>query len=255
MPDLETVSWKIENKVARVIFNRPHVLNAMDNQTLIDLNAAADAVAAEKDVRVVIVIGSGRSFSSGIDLKQVSTNQIEMVYHHRFERALRVFETMEKIVIAGIKQYCLGGGLQLALACDIRVAASNAVLGLPAIKEGLIPGLGTWRLPHYIGLGRAKRYALSGENIKVRDALALGLVDYVVPVAQFEKRLEKIAQEYVKVCSVGTIQSKLLMNESFDLGYEAVLQKYFERQEIAQTSQDHIEARKAYRENRDPTFK
>lgn len=255
MPELETMKWTTEGKIARVIFNRPHVLNAMDNQTTMDLNTIADAVAKEKDVRVVILSGAGRSFSTGIDLKQLSVNQIDMTYHHRFERALRTFETMEKIVIAAIKQYCLGGGLQLALACDIRIAASNAIVGLPAIKEGLVPGLGTWRLPHYIGLGRAKRYVLSGENIKARDALTLGLVDYVEPLAQFDRRVEKIAQEYAKVCAVGTIQSKLLTNESFDLGYEPFLKKYFERQEIAQTSEDHLEARRAYREKRSPTFK
>src|SRR5262249_46660194 len=161
---------------------------------------------------------------------------------HRFERALRVFETMEKIVIVGIKQYCLGGGLQLALACDVRVAASNSILGLPAIKEGLVPGLATWRLSHYIGLGRAKRYTLSGENIKAKEALTIGLVDYVLPLAQFDKKIDAIAKNYLKNCNVGSIQSKLLLNASFDLEYEPFLQKYFERQEIAQTSDDHMEA-------------
>lgn len=255
MPELKTIKWTKDGKIARVIFNRPHVLNAMDNQTTMDLNTIADAVAKEKDVRVVIISGEGRAFSTGIDLKQLARDEIEMEYHHRFERAPRTFETMEKIVIAAIKQYCLGGALQLALACDVRVAASNAILGLPAIKEGLVPGLGTWRLAHYIGLGRAKRYILSGEDIKAREALALGLVDYVVPLAQFERRVEKIAQEYAKVCAVGTIQSKLLANESFDLGYEPFLKEYFRRQEIAQTSDDHMEARKAYLEKRDPVFK
>lgn len=249
------MSWTQEGKIAQVILNRPHVLNAMDNQATIDLNAVADAIAAQKDVRVVIITGTGRAFSTGIDLKQLSANQIEMVYHHRFERALRVFETMEKIVIAGIKQYCLGGGLQLALACDVRVAASNAILGLPAIKEGLVPGLATWRLPHYVGLGRAKRLTLSGENISAKDALAIGLVDYVVPVSQFEKRLEKIAQSFLKNCNAGSIQSKLLLNQSFDLDYDPILAEYFERQKIAQTSADHLEARRAYVEKRDPVFK
>jgi len=255
MPDLKTMSWTKDGKIARVLFNRPQVLNAMDNQTTMDLNTVAYAVAREKEVRVVVVSGAGRAFSSGIDLKQLARDEIQMEYHHRFERALRTFESMEKIVIAAIKQYCLGGGLQLALACDVRVAASNAILGLPAIKEGLVPGLGTWRLPHYIGLGRAKRYILSGENIKAREALAIGLVDYVVPLAQFDRKVEKIAQEYAQVCAVGTIQSKLLTNQSFDLGYEPFLEKYFERQENAQTSDDHMEARRAYREKRDPVFK
>jgi len=255
MTQLETMSWEKDGKVARVVFGRPQLLNAMSNQATIDINTIADALAKEDDVRLVVITGTGRSFSTGIDLKQLSTDQIEMVYHQRWERALRTFELMEKIVIVGIKQYCLGGGLQLALACDVRVAADNAILGLPAIKESLIPGLGTFRLAHYVGLGRAKRLILSGENVNAQDAYAMGLVDYVAPLADFETRLEQIVQQYLKVCSIATVKSKTLTNLSFELGYDAFLQKYFELQEIAQTSDDHLEARRAYRENRDPIFK
>jgi enoyl-CoA hydratase/carnithine racemase len=249
------MAWERDGKIARISFNRPQFLNAMSNQATIDINTVADAVAKDDDVRVVVITGTGRSFSTGIDLKQLSTDQIEMVYHHRWERALRVFETMEKIVIVGIKEYCLGGGLQLALACDIRVAADNAILGLPAIKESLIPGLGTYRLAHYVGLGRAKRLVLSGENVSAQDAYAMGLVDYVVPLTEFEIRLEELVAQYLRVCSVATVKSKTLVNLSFELGYDAFLEKYFELQEIAQTSEDHFEARRAYREKRDPLFK
>jgi enoyl-CoA hydratase/carnithine racemase len=255
MPQLETIGWQVEGKIARILFNRPQLLNAMSNQVTMDLNTVADAVAQEVGVRIVVITGTGRSFSTGIDLKQLSTDQIEMVYHHRFERALRTFETMEKIVIVGVKEYCLGGGLQLALACDIRVAADNAILGLPAIKESLIPGLGSYRLSHYIGLGRAKRLVLSGENVKAQEAYEIGLVDYVVCLEDFEPELDKLVQQYLHVCSVATVKSKLLVNASFELGYDDFLNKYFELQEIAQTSDDHFEARRAYREKRDPVFK
>lgn len=255
MPQLETMSWEKEGKVARIVFNRPQLLNAMSNQVTVDLNTVADAIANEPDVRIVVITGTGRSFSTGIDLKQLSTDQIEMSYHHRFERALRAFETMEKIVIVGIKEYCLGGGLQLALACDIRVAADNSILGLPAIKESLIPGLGTYRLSHYVGLGRAKRLVLSGENVNAQEAYAIGLVDYLVPLAEFESRLEQVVKQYLRVCSVATVKSKILVNDSFELGYDDILKEYFALQEIAQTSDDHYEARRAYREKRDPVFK
>ncbi len=153
MREPETVKWKKHDKIARVILNRPAVLNAVDNRATMDLNTVASRIAEDSDVRVVVIMGAGRSFCTGIDLRQLSTNQIDMKYFDRWERALRVFEEMDKIVVAAIKQYCLGGGLQLALACDIRIAASNAILGLPGIKEGLVPGMGTWRLPRYVGLG------------------------------------------------------------------------------------------------------
>ncbi len=255
MPNLETMSWESDGKIARVVFNRPHLLNAVNNQATMDINTIADAISKDQGLRVVVITGTGRSFSTGIDLKQLSTDQIEMVYHRRWERALRLFETMEKVVIVGIKEYCLGGGLQLALACDIRVAADNAILGLPAIKESLIPGLSTLRLAHYVGLGRAKRLILSGENVKATDAVAMGLVDYVVPLNDFDARLEEIVKQYLRVCSVATVKSKTLVNLSFELGYDDFLSKYFELQEIAQTSDDHDEARRAYREKRDPVFK
>src|SRR5574341_2254895 len=96
MLQLETMRWDKQGKIARVVFNRPQLLNAMDNQTTIDLNTIADAIAEEDGVRVVVIAGTGRSFSTGIDLKQLSADQIEMVYHHRFERALRVFERSEE---------------------------------------------------------------------------------------------------------------------------------------------------------------
>jgi enoyl-CoA hydratase/carnithine racemase len=255
MPQLETMGWVVEDKVARIVLNRPELLNAMSNEATIDIGIIADGIAKEDGVRVVVIAGSGRSFSTGIDLKQLSTDQIQMEYHHRWERALRIFETMEKIVVVGIKEYCLGGGLQLAIASDVRVAADNAILGLPAIKEGLIPGLATYRLPHYIGLGRAKHLILSGQNINAKEAYAMGLVDYIVPLVEFEGQLEELVQQYLRVCSVATVKSKTLCNFSFDLDYNVFLNKYFEFQEIAQTSEDHFEARRAYREKRSPIFK
>lgn len=254
MPQLETMRWEKDGKIARVVFGRQQLLNAMNNQATVDINSVADAIAQEEGVRVVVITGAGRSFCTGIDLKQLSTDQIGMDYHHRWERALRTFELMEKVVIVGIKQYCLGGGLQLALACDVRVAADNAILGLPAIKEGLIPGLGTYRLSQYVGLGRAKRLILSGENVNASDAYAMGLVDYVIPLVEFEMRLEQILQQYVKLCSVATAKSKTLTNLSSQLDYDTFLSRYFELQEIAVNSQDHFEARRAYREKRDPVF-
>jgi enoyl-CoA hydratase/carnithine racemase len=255
MPQLETMSWEKDGRIARVVFNRPQMLNAMNNQATVDINTIADQIGGLADVRVVVITGSGRSFSTGIDLKQLSADAIDMDYHRRWERALRQFETMEKIVIVAIKEYCLGGGLQLALACDVRVAADNAILGLPAIKEGLIAGLGTYRLSHYVGLGRAKRLVLSGENVKAEEALAIGLIDYVVPLDEFDVRLEQIAQQYLKSCSVATVKSKTLTNLSFELGYDEFLDRYLKLQEIAQTSEDHLEARRAYREKREPSFR
>ena len=101
------------------------------------------ALREDPDTREIIIRGEGRAFSTGIDLKELAADRIEMAYHQRWERALRTFETMEKLVIVGMHGYCLGGALQLALAADIRVSTAGCQIGLPAIKESLIPGLAT----------------------------------------------------------------------------------------------------------------
>jgi enoyl-CoA hydratase/carnithine racemase len=255
MHQLETMFWEKEDKLARVTFNRPERLNAINNQGTLDLNTVADAVAADDDIRLVVISGSGRSFSTGIDLKQLSANEIEMIYHHHFERALRTFETMDKLVMVAIKQYCLGGGLQLALACDIRIAADNAILGLPAIKECLIPGLSTYRLARYVGLGRAKRLILGGKNIDVHEAQQLGLVDHVIPLENFDVELERIIQHYLSNNSKAMRLSKFLINETFNMEYDRALARYLELQEVAQMSQDHVEAKRAYAEKRNPVWR
>ena len=255
LPALRTIKWTKEGKIAWVILNRPRVLNAVNNQATLDLGRIASALAKDDDIRVVIISGAGRAFCTGIDLKQLSSNLIDARYYARWERALRIFETMPKIVLAAIKEYCLGGGLQLALACDVRIAATNAILGLPAVREALVPGMSTWRLARYVGLGRAKRYVLSGENISAEDAMKMGLVDYVVPLSQFDRRVKEIARHYVKMCSVSAIESKLLLNRCLDLEYETFLEDYLSSQKIATSSDDHREARRAYLQNRDPVFK
>lgn len=250
MPELTRLKWDRDGKIVWVTLNRPEMHNSMDNQGTLELNECADDVAKMDDVHIVVIKGAGKSFCSGIDLKQLARDEIELIYHVRWENALRKFEQMEKIVIAGVHGHCLGGGLQLALACDIRVSTDTANFSLPAIKEALIPGLSTLRLSRYVGLGRAKKYILSGDNLSAREAFDMGLVDYLVPEAEFEVRLNEIVQHYLDNCCRAMRLCKLLINTSFDLPHEEFMARYMEAQAIAQTSKDHMEARRAYRENR-----
>src|SRR5262249_15736791 len=159
-----------------------------------------------------------------------------------------------KLLICAMHGYALGGGLQLSLACDIRVATEDCKLGLPAIKEGIIPGLGTFRVPRYIGLGRAKWMALSGENIDGRRAYEIGLVDHVVRSEDFDNEVRVLVDKYSRICSEGTRQSRILLNGSFDMPHGQFFEEYMRRQRIALASPDHEEAMSAYREGRDPVF-
>jgi len=250
--ELEFMHLEKDGKLARLTLTRPGNLNAINDEGTRQLLRTAMALREDPDLRVVIIRGEGRAFCTGIDLKQYAAGRIDMGYHQRFEKALRIFEEMDALVLAGLHGYCLGGALQLALACDIRVSTPGCIIGLPAIRESLIPGLSCWRLPRYLGLGRAKKLILGGQNIVGEEALHMGLVDHLVPQEDFFGGLDGVARHYLAACSTGTRMSKRLLNAAFDLDYERALAAYLGLQERAQYSLDALEAQQAYRQKRDP---
>lgn len=250
----ETMHFEKEGRVGCLTLNRPQLLNAMNYQGSLDLNQAAEMIRDDPNVRLVFLRGAGRAFCTGIDLKQLAVGDTPHQYYENWDRALRILELSEKVLICAMHGYSLGGGLQLALACDIRIATEECQLGLPAIKEGIVPGLGTWRLSRYIGLGRAKWMALSGENIDGRRAYQIGLIDHVVKADAFDEEVKALVEKYSRVCSEGTRQSKMLLNMSFDMPHGQFFEEYLRRQQIALKSPDHQEAMAAYRDGREPVF-
>lgn len=155
---------------------------------LADMTEAIHAPRDDREARVAILTGAGRAFCSGVDLKALSSGRLDLSFFVDIEPLWDILENCDKAVICGIHGYCLGGGLQIALACDLRMASDDAVLGLPAVKECLIPGLGTYRLPRLIGMGRARELLLLGDTIDARRAPEIGLVNVVVPRAELEAR-------------------------------------------------------------------
>jgi enoyl-CoA hydratase/carnithine racemase len=252
--ELGNMRLEKDGKLAWVTFTRESHLNSLNNEGTEQLNQLVMALREDPDIRVVVIRGQGRAFCTGIDLKELAADSIDMSYHERFEKALRILEKMEKVVIVGMHGYCLGGALQLAMACDIRVSTADCQIGLPAIRESLVPGLGTWRLPRYVGWGRAKKLILGGENISGEEALNIGLVDYLTPAEDFFSHLDQIAGNYLKSCSTGSRMSKLLTNSAFDLNYDEFLEYYFKLQERTQYSLDAEEGKKAYLDKRDPVW-
>lgn len=234
--------------IATLHLQRTERLNAFGNQGTIDLNTAADALGQDETTRVIIITGEGRAFSTGIDLKQLASGEIDMSYHHRWEGALRKFELMNKVVICAINGYCLGGGLQLALACDLRIAAASVQVGLPAVKEGLIPGMSVWRLPRYVGLGRAKELILSGRFVPAQEAQAIGLLDHVIADAELPAFVQATAEQYLAVPWASVLLSKELTNAAFDLPFDETLPRYSAKQALAHQSADHLTAMQAYRD-------
>src|SRR5262249_20296824 len=194
---------KIEGPIAYLTLNRPEVLNAMNLAWPRELLSITKPLARNKKVRLVVLRGEGRAFCSGIDLKALSQGEIPLKWFRDTELAFRSVEELPQFVICAAQKYCIGGGLQLALASDLRIVREDTRFALTAVKECLIPGMGTYRLARYVGLGRAKRIALSGEYIDATEARAIGLVDHVVAEADYERFVKEQTENYLTIASEG----------------------------------------------------
>lgn len=182
----EFVRTETEDGVAVIRIDRPPA-NALARQVSLELSEAAAAVASDDAIRAVVLWGGERIFAAGADIKAMVEYGPDEIASDvgALERACRDLEAIPKITIAAINGFALGGGLEVALACDVRFAARDAQLGLPEIKLGIIPGSGgTQRLPRQIGLARARELILTGRSVGADEAQALGLVDGVAPAGE-----------------------------------------------------------------------
>jgi enoyl-CoA hydratase/carnithine racemase len=241
-------TWKltIDGPVAVMQMNRPEVLNAANPQWMTDLHSLLDEVEAAEALRVVIICGAGRAFSTGIDLKALARGEIQLDWFRSWEQALRRIERLEPITIAKIHGYAIGGGLQVALACDLRIAAASAQMGLPAVLEALIPGLGTYRLPRFVGLGRARRMILTGELVGAEEALRIGLVDWVAAEAELDQMTAQVAEQMMRGAKAARHLSKRLATISFETELELFCETYLAYQARALASPEHTAAMEAY---------
>ncbi len=210
------VLW--DGGVAQVVLSRPGKLNAMDAAWVDGLADAVTALARDKP-DIVVVRGEGRAFCSGLDLDMLAADGMPDGFYARQEEAFVGLERLDRLVVAQIHGYCLGGGLQLALACDIRIVCEDAVLGLPAAAEGLPPGMATWRLPRFVGLGRAMRLAVGGERLGAEQAAAIGLADHVLPVAGFAEAAAALVAQYRAVPQGAARATKELVRSAFDTDF------------------------------------
>ncbi|MGD0296210.1 MAG: enoyl-CoA hydratase/isomerase family protein [Bryobacteraceae bacterium] len=242
-----TVSLQKTGRVAELILNRPEVLNAENWSMAHDLHGALDELENAADISAVILSGAGRSFSSGVDLGALSRGELKIDWFRSFDQAMRRIEQLDALTVAKIRGYAIGGGLQLTLACDLRVATPDARFGLPAVLEALIPGMGTYRLPRFIGLGRARRMALTGELISSEEALRIGLVDWVVPEEQLTETIDALIARMSTGSATARGFTKKLITSSFESDYDDAFSKYLEFQELSLRSDDHTRAMEEYR--------
>jgi enoyl-CoA hydratase/carnithine racemase len=246
----DAVLLDIDGPLARITLNRPRVLNAMNLQWVQGLEAAVERVAAAEEVWLVLLRGAGRAFCAGIDLDMLGQERMPPGFYDGQERAFRGLEMLDKITIAALHGHCLGGGLQLAIACDIRVSTSDCHLGLPAVLEGLFPGMAPFRLPRLIGLGHARRLILSGEPIDPEEARRIGLVDYVLPPERFEDGLAELLDLYLRAPRMAAIASKRLMRRAFDTPFNQVFGESEPLIAACLDSEDVVAAAEVWRQRR-----
>jgi enoyl-CoA hydratase/carnithine racemase len=232
--------------VGEIRVNRPWVHNAMGAAFPVDLGSAVADLETDPTVRVVLLTGEGPSFSSGLDLDDLAAGLIDIGWFRANEVLFRRLESMGKPVIAGVGGWCLGGGLQIAIACDVRIAADDARFGLPAAKEAFLPGMGTWRLPRLVGMGWARHLILSGEPVDAAEALRIGLVHKVVPRAALEEELMDWAKRYGEVPAASVAWAKQLCNQAYDLPFEGFLDELSDAMSVVIGTEEHLALRRAW---------
>lgn len=237
--------------VGEIRFTRPEVLNAQGESWPDEMRAAIEELEADTSVRVVLVTGDGPAFCSGLDRDDLAAERCPPEWFRRADEAMRLLETMGKPTIAGVQGWCLGGGLQVAIVCDARVAADDAVFGLGATKLGFLPGMGgVWRLPRLVGMGWARHLTLSGERIDAAEALRIGLVHKVVPRADLTDELDAWAKRYLAVPTETVAWVKRLCNEAYDVPFEVGLEALTEGMRALLGTEEHLAARRAWSERR-----
>jgi enoyl-CoA hydratase len=245
-----------QQEIGLISINRPEYRNALNSETLMEIETALDHLRANQEVRVVIFTGAGeKSFAAGADISQLNKRTMMEALQPNMTATYRKIEEYEKPTIAAINGYALGGGLELALACDIRIASFQAKMGLPEVGLGIIPGAGgTQRLTRIIGKGKAMDLILTGDVITAEAAERFGLVSKAVS----QDALIETAKEYARKISLkGPLAlrlAKAAVNRGADIEMETAL--YLEKlsQTILMGSEDKLEGTQAFLEKRKPQF-
>jgi len=249
-----SVTYEVKDGVATIALNRPRVLNALDNDLAVALVDSAERAARDPDVWVVVVRGTGRAFSSGMDRTALAGGRVGEAFYRHWIRGLNCLEDMDKLVIGVLHGYCIGGGLQLAVACDVRLAADDAALGLGATRHGLIPDGSILRLARIVGLGRAKELTLFNDHFGAAEALAMGLVNWVTAPADLDARLAGIVDKAFHASRTATGHAKRLLHASFHTDPRAMIEELVSAQNQCMASWEIALANRAWAEKRDVAF-
>jgi enoyl-CoA hydratase/carnithine racemase len=246
-------------RVRHVILNRPEKRNALNDELILGIRDALTAAAADRDVQCVVVRGAGPMFSSGMDFAGLAALAADPERLREFRRPIldtwNLLEEMAKPTICQVHGACIGGAMELALACDLRVMAADALIGMPETRVGLIPDVGgSSRLPAVVGLGRAKELVMTGRMIDGTEAERIGLVNRVAPAAELDAATEALAGELLACAPVAVGHAKRVLDAAAKPALAATLEQEVTVQALCARTDDFAEGARAFAERRQPAF-
>lgn len=254
----KTIILEKKDGIGYITLNRPEVFNAISQELIDEFSDALDKVNKDEEIRVLILTGAGKGFQAGADIRELSI-MTPMAILRWNEGVLRNHAKLEKLrqpVIAAINGLAMGGGLELALSCSLRVAVEGAKLALPEVKLGIIPGTGgTQRLPRLIGKGNAYELLLTGDTITAEEALKIGLVNKVVPRGEALKAAEELAGRIMANAPIAVEMCKDAVEIGMDLPLEQAIQYSQKNCITCFSTEDMKEGTGAFLEKRKPNFK
>lgn len=257
--EYKNLLFKVEDQIALVTINRPEALNALNAKTIEELTDAFVRVQADPEIAVAILTGGGdKAFVAGADIKEMLDFNPLMAeqFAANGQAALNVIENCAKPVIAAVNGFALGGGTELAMACDFIYAADTAKFGQPEINLGIIPGFGgTQRLPRLVGKAMAKELVLTGNMIDAEEALRIGLVNKVVPLIKLMTEVKKTAAKIASKGRVAIRMTKDCINNGMNVDLDNALRLERQAFAILCASEDQKEGMTAFTEKRKPVFK
>ncbi|MBI4587958.1 MAG: enoyl-CoA hydratase/isomerase family protein [Candidatus Rokubacteria bacterium] len=265
----EKVQLEIKAPLAVVTLNKPDRLNALDFEMWEDIRQAAEALDQNPEVRVAILTGAGRAFCAGLDLKKagsalnlppnLSPAQALLVIRDHLAHLQSCFSRLEACrvpVIAAIQRYCIGGGLELALCCDLRLAAEGTIFAIPEVQIGIVPDMGgTQRLPRTVGIAKAKELVYAARRIDAAEALRIGLVNAVYPAGELWSRTMELAEEIAANAPLAVQGAKRALNGTYWREIGAWLKWEAEQAAPVLLSEDQVTGRQAAAQKQRPEFR
>jgi len=256
---MSEIKYNVENGIARIVLNRPDKFNSFNRSMALQLQKALEDASGDKSVRAVYLTGEGKAFCAGQDLTEAmdpSGPGIAKIVEEHYNPIIRKIRALEKPVVCGVNGVAAGAGANIALACDVVIAAASSSFLQAFSKIGLIPdSSGTFMLPRLIGWNRASALMMLGDKVPAAEALQMGMIYKVVPDEKLQEDALNIAVTLSQMPTKGIALTKKLLNESFHNTLEKQLDRERDLQVEAASSHDYNEGVKAFLEKRKPVFK